>query len=351
MALEDDPFSAEEQTKASRNWQEMTRYGMNPARNKTISYRPSRVTAAIMTYIPNLEGYFSERLEVLKLSLASLISSLGGKTDIMVFNNGSCTQVREYLDSQQEMGRIDYLINSRRNLGVIGGLKILFNAVPGEIIAYCDDDVFYYPGWLKAHLKIVDTFPRVGMVSGAPVGYSSEHALKAVESVINDPPPGLEVIKKNRIREWEKSWAASTGRPIKEHLDAIETTPHTHLIYKGVEAVQSAKHFQFVTPKNVIREAFNPDWSGSLMDGLVELDESVDKLGYLRLSTPVRYARHIGNTISTEILAEAEKYGLEIDIKVSDIHEGEHWLLRIPGSGRILWPLYRWLFKVLHKVK
>ena len=123
------------------------------------------------------------------------------------------------------------------------------------------------------------------------------------------------------------------------------------LIYKGVEAVQSAKHFQFVTPKKVICEAFSPDWSGSLMDGLVTLDESVDSLGYLRLTTPRRYARHIGNTISREIQQEAGELGLKTDGEVPDVQEFEHWILKIPGSGRVLWPMYRWLFKVLHKVK
>ena len=36
-----------------------------------------------MTYIPNLEGYFTYRLDVLKLSLESLIHSLDGQTDII----------------------------------------------------------------------------------------------------------------------------------------------------------------------------------------------------------------------------------------------------------------------------
>jgi len=329
----------------------MARFGMNPARNKNISYSPSRVSAAMMTYIPNLEGYFQFRLDVLKLSLESLIHSLKGQMDIVVMNNGSCAQVRDYLDQQLDTGRIDYLINSRRNLGVIGGFKVLFNSVPGEIIAYCDDDVLYYPGWLEAHLDILDTYPQAGMISGAPVGYSSDHAVTAIEDFKTNFQQDLVVERKPRVEEWEESWAISTGRPASEHLQAVKSTPNIHLVYKGVEAVQSAKHFQFVTPKKVICEAFSPVWSGSLMDGLVTLDESVDKLGYLRLSTPQRYTRHIGNTISQEIQDEADKLGITISGEITDVQEHEHWLLRIPGTGRILWPLYRWLFKVLHKVK
>ncbi len=329
----------------------MTRFGMNPARNKNISYTPSRVSATMMTYIPNLEGYFTHRLDVLKLSLDSLIQSVGEKIDIAVFNNGSCIQVREFLDHQLEVGRIDYLFHSRKNLGVIGGFKVLFNALPGDVIAYCDDDVMYYPGWLDAHLEILDTFPRVGMVSGAPVGYSSEHAVKAVEEFIASDPQDLQLMEKPRVNNWEESWAISTGRSVAEHLKQVQDTPNKHLIYKGIEAVQSAKHFQFVTPKKVICEAFSPNWSGSLMDGLVTLDESVDSLDYLRLTTPRRYSRHIGNTISREIQQEAGELGLNTDGEVPNVQEFEHWILKIPGSGRVLWPMYRWLFKVLHKVK
>ena len=329
----------------------MTRYGMNPARNKNISYEPSRVTAAIMTYIPNLDGYFTHRLDVLKLSLESLIHTTSDQVDIVILNNGGCKEVRDYLDLQLEAGRIDYLIHSRQNLGVIGGLKILFNAAPGEVIAYCDDDVFYYPGWLDAHLDILENYPNVGMISGAPVGYSSEHALSAIENFIGGNPPDLNVVEKPRVDEWEESWAISTGRSVAEHLAAIQKTPNIHITYNGVESVQSAKHFQFVTPKEVINKAFSPDWSGSLMDGLVALDESVDRMGYLRLSTPIRYARHLGNTISDDIIAEAESLGIMVSGNVSRFEEHKHWLLRIPGSGRILWPLYRWLFRVLHKVR
>jgi glycosyltransferase involved in cell wall biosynthesis len=329
----------------------MTRFGMNPARNKTISYAPSRVTAAMVSYIPNLEGYFQHRLEVLRLSLESLIQSLDQTCDIMIFNNGSCQEVVDYLETQLRSGRINYLIHSQINLGVIGAFKVLFNAAPGEIIAYSDDDVLYYPGWLDAHLKILTTLPRVGMVSGAPVGFSSEHALTAVSEFIHDPAESVEVSKIPRNENWESSWAESTGRPVDEHLLTCKNTPNLQLTYQGVDAIQGAKHFQFVTPKEVITRALDDDWSGSLMDGLVSLDESVDKLGYLRLSTPSRYARHIGNALTEETVEEAKSLSIPYSGQAQVVQEHVHWLLRIPGSGRILWPLYRWLFKVLHKVR
>lgn len=87
------------------------------------------------------------------------------------------------------------------------------------------------------------------------------------------------------------------------------------------------------------------------MDDLVSLDESVDRMGYLRLCTPTRYTRHIGNALTREIVKEAEALQIPTAGQAQDIQEAEHWLLRIPGSGRILWPMYRWLFKILHRVR
>lgn len=329
----------------------MARYGMNPARKQNSSYKPSRVTAAVVTFIPSLEGYFQHRLEVLKVCLASLRQTLHSSYDIAVLNNGSCQEVNEYLKALLDSARIDYLLHSRRNLGVIGAFKILFSAVPGEVIAYCDDDVLYYPGWIDKHLEIIDTYPDVGMVSGAPVGYSSEHAFQSVNDFQENNHEDLQVSKIDRIPEWESDWAQSTGRDVPDHLEKVKNTPHTLLEYRGVQAVKAAKHFQFVTPKKVVLEALGDEWPSSLMDGLVELDEAVDKAGYLRLSTVDRAARHIGNTINPEIDREIDRIGIQVKVSSKVVEEREHWLLRIPGSGRILWPLYRWLYNVLHKVK
>ena len=54
---------------------------------------------------------------------------------------------------------IDYLLLAGQNIGKIGALQMIARFAPGEIIAYTDDDVFFLPGWLDTHLKIIDTYP------------------------------------------------------------------------------------------------------------------------------------------------------------------------------------------------
>ena len=328
----------------------MSRIGMNPARNTKSSYQPEEVTVAMLTYIPSLQGYFQHRLDVLKLSLASLIENTKSPCDIVVFDNGSCKPVLTYLRGLFWEKKIDYLFLSNHNLGVEGALKFLSNAVMGSYLAYSNDDVFYYPGWLEEHLAIFRTYPNVGMVSGTPAGFSSETADQAFEKIIQQNVSGLEISQRERVDKWEADWARSTGRDEQEHLRAVQDSPHDVLSYRGVKAINSATHFQFVAPKEVIQIALPSVWGGNLMGGVVEMDHEVDAMGFLRLSTPDRVTRHIGNVIDPGLQREAERLGLAIE-SFSSLTNKRHWLLNIPGIGRVLRSLYHWLFKVLHHME
>ena len=84
----------------------------------------------------------------------------------------------------------------------------------------------------------------------------------------------------------------------------------TLLEYKGVSAMGSANHFQFVGYREVLKQGLPESWDQRLMGDMVEFDGRLDQLGYLRLSTPGRFVRHIGNTINEELSQEAEALGL-----------------------------------------
>jgi len=327
----------------------VARIGINPARGKISSYRPARVTAVLITYIPTLEGYFSQRLDILKAVLAS-VRRTEEPFDLLVFDNASCAPVVDYLREMENAGAIDYLLLSRRNVGKIGAFQIAFPAAPGEIIAYSDDDILFYPGWLEAQLRILEAFPRVGMVSGVPVRDAFTHARGALEEFASNPPAGVEVRRERRIPdEWEADWALSTGRDPQEHLAA--TAEHLDLVLRrgGVEAIGGANHFQFVAPKEVMMRALPREWTGHLMGQMRELDAAVDRLGYLRLSTAERYVRHIGNVITPDLAEEVRALGVEASKPLMRVHR--HWLLRIPGMGRLLWAIYNRLFYILHPVE
>ena len=330
----------------------MARIGLNPARGKMTSYSPAKVTVAVLTYIPHLEGYFQNRFSVLQLSLDSIVANTVKPYDLLVFDNGSTSQVVDYLLDLHANGTIRYLFLSKENIGKIGAYNLLFNAAPGEYVAYADDDVFYYPGWLEAHMKIIETFPNVGMVSGSPVRDASDRASNSVKKLIDNSDPSLKYSYERRIPDdWESDWAISVGRDPEKHMEATRDFQDLILERNGVEAFGSASHFQFLSPKEVMLDAMPDLWSGRLMGQMNEQDQAVDNLGFLRLSTVGRYCRHLGNTIGPDMLQEAQELGLDVGIGHRNIRSKKHWLLTIPGGGRILRRVYDFLFKILHNIE
>src|SRR4030067_1914261 len=124
------------------------RKGQNPAKFVNDVTRPQRVTGAVLNYIPFLSGYYSETLDVLKMCMQSMRKDPGLPFDLMVFDNGSCAEVRDFLISEKEAGQIQYLILSEKNVGKGGAWNVILGGAPGEIISYCDGDGLFSPGWL-----------------------------------------------------------------------------------------------------------------------------------------------------------------------------------------------------------
>ncbi|HLO14894.1 MAG TPA: glycosyltransferase family A protein, partial [Anaerolineales bacterium] len=138
------------------------RKGQNPAKFVKDVARPQRITAALLNYIPFLSGFYAETLDVLKVCMESMKKDAGLPFDLMVFDNGSCPEVRDFLVKEKEEGRIQYLILAEKNMGKGGAWNVMLAGAPGEIIAYTDSDVLFSPKWLSRSVEILETFPNVG---------------------------------------------------------------------------------------------------------------------------------------------------------------------------------------------
>jgi len=282
---------------------------MNPSRHQVSEYRPARVTLAVLTYMPNFDGYFSHRFDILRLSLDSLLANTTIPYDLMVFDNGSCVEVVDYLRGLNDMGKIRYLLLSSENIGKIGALQIMFQAAPGEIIAYSDDDILFEPGWLEAHLQIIDTYPDVGMVSGLYLRSQMREGLEAVEGFAGRPD--VEATRGRLIpEEWERDYVANSGREWATHAQETAHLQDLELRYQGVACLASAHHAQFVCPRQVILKALPDQWSGRLMGKVREIDLCVNQMGYLRLSTRQRVTQLMGNVVDEAIAAKARAMGI-----------------------------------------
>ncbi|NTU75910.1 MAG: glycosyltransferase family 2 protein [Anaerolineaceae bacterium] len=327
----------------------MPRIGMNPARGKTTDYKPARVTVAVLTFLPNTEGYFQNRFDVTRLCIESILANTPEPYDLLVYDNGSAPQLVDYLCELREAGRIDYLILSGQNIGKIGALRIIFNAAPGEVVAYTDDDVFFMPGWLDEHLKVLDTYPKTGMVTGI---YLRDHMAENIGSTLKfAEDPQVNAQKGDLFPlKWQEHYANNTGRTWERYLEETRGLEDVLLNYKGVPALVSAGHHQFVAPKKAILEALPSEWSGALMGKMRDLDAAVDRLGYLRLCVPEPPTRLLGNLISPEMAEEAHLNGVETrGVEVKQNRPG--LLTSIFRSKPVRWlayAVYNRLYKIIN---
>jgi hypothetical protein len=144
------------------------RVGQNPAKFVKDVVKPARVTVAVLNYIPFLNGFYAEMLDVLKANLNSIWENTDLPYDLMVFDNASCGEVRQYLLDEHEAGRIQYLVLSEKNVGKGGAWNVILGGAPGEIITYTDNDCFFHKGWLSRSVELLETYPNVGMVTARP---------------------------------------------------------------------------------------------------------------------------------------------------------------------------------------
>jgi len=271
------------------------RIGQNPAKFVDQVALPQKVTAAVLNYIPFLSGFYAETLDVLKVCLTSLRETAGQPVDLLVFDNASCPEVQDYLLAEQRAGRIQYLLLSDKNLGKGGAWNMILAGAPGDIIAYADSDVLFYPGWLSASLEILDTYPEVGMVTARPFRTRPEHFSHTVEWARSTPDVQIEegpLIPWDVFLEFDRSLGQSEEE-IRRHY---ETSQDTRLTYRGVPAIVGASHWQFVARKSTLQQ-FLPFHMDRPMGQVKKLDQLVNEAGLLRLMPDRPYAMNMSNTL------------------------------------------------------
>jgi cellulose synthase/poly-beta-1,6-N-acetylglucosamine synthase-like glycosyltransferase len=198
------------------------RIGQNPAKFVGEVHKPERITVAVLTYIPFLSGYFATYLEVVKACLDSIWKNTELPHDLMVFDNGSCQELVDFLLDAQEQGRIQYLVLSKENLGKGGAWNAIFSSAPGKIIAYSDSDALFYPGWLDHSVKLLESYPKVGMVTSRPFR-TREHLMTGTFDWVDHTQEAS--LEKGNFIPWEvfREFDMSLGQPesdVRERYEA-----------------------------------------------------------------------------------------------------------------------------------
>jgi hypothetical protein len=318
------------------------RKGQNPAKFAKDVARPQRITAAMLTYIPFLSGFYAETLDVLKVSLESMRVDAGLPFDLLVFDNGSCPEARDYLIKEKEDGRIQYLILSEKNVGKGGAWNVILAGAPGEIIAYADSDVLFSPSWLSRSVEILETFPNVGMVTARPFRtppeyYSATLAWARQNAILEEGQfipwntflefnlsLGQTIEENVRVYGETSDWRITMslrGRRSsrRSNLLANEKTashpsttperkrlrsPREQLDFAGtlamtpnkVVAFAGASHWQFTAYKSTLQQFLPFDMSRP-MGQVRQLDQRMNDAGLLRLMVSDPLAMNMSNTL------------------------------------------------------
>ncbi|MBN2502463.1 MAG: glycosyltransferase [Anaerolineales bacterium] len=272
-----------------------TRFGQNPAKSMPDVAQPAEVTVAVVVYIPFTGGYYAESLDVLKLCLESIVANTQYPYDLMVFDNASCAEVREYLLEMHQAGKIQYLVFSEQNVGKAGAWNYVFGAAPGKYVAYADSDVYHYPGWLQPQIEVLEQLPQAGMVTGLPMLTPEEYSSATVAWAEDNPDVTLE---RGRFLPWEDFWrhAVSLGGDEERARQFYEANQDICVVYQGERYYVGASHFQFVGRKRIFQSVL-PIPSQRPMGQVRLLDEAINAKGYLRLCTSEWYNQHMGNTV------------------------------------------------------
>jgi glycosyltransferase involved in cell wall biosynthesis len=284
------------------------RVGRNPL-TRAQAGRRDKVIVSVITHLPNdWQQYHRNRMEVVQLSLLSLKKHTGNiPYHLAIWDNGSHEGFREWLKGLEP----DTLVLSG-NVGKSVARKALFGMFePDTIMAMADDDMFYFPNWLKAQVDLLFYFdigdPLVGTVTGYPVKTSYRWGNESAHKFAQKHG---ELIKGDFVtQEWDYDFCTSIGRDYDHHIKTSGDVVQYKIKYKEREALAIGHHCQFVCVNGRIAPLLRFDYDA--MADEKPFDRAVDE-NYMRLCTPERYTMHMGNVLDEKLISLANKYRLSV---------------------------------------
>jgi hypothetical protein len=345
------------------------RKGQNPAKMGLTAYQPSQLGILLVVYIPTQTGYFADSLKILEYQVASIHKNTPGEFNLHIFDNGSCQEVRNALHKWQMSGWIDWLTLSEHNLGKSGVLNWAIRGMPNEILCYSDGDVYFRPGWYDASLRILQTFPQTGMVTGQPCFFDSLRGKGCAHLALREKAKF-----KFKTRPAEAAIADEYVRSVGNDPELMaKYNQHSWEVVtdesSGVEAVIGGSPFQFFGYKNMLEKILPlPGIHGLNKDDDAQITLRMDKLGLLQLSTLKPYVYHMGNLLDETTRAEVQHDNLSAldaenpGLQASPVHSQTKiskqrafgvldFLARFPFIKRLLQRIYNLLFEYFAKRK
>lgn len=271
------------------------RIGNNPNRSAAAPAYLRPVALHVNVYLPNLEGYHAQRMEVVKTCLTTMVQGARMPHTLIITASDTMPEMLRWIE---EVLQPDIFINCK-NFGKTASRKMIAQMLPPEtILGYSDDDMLFSNNWLAPQIELLKGFPNVACVSGYPVrtsfrwGNDNTKAWARAEARLT---AGRFI-----PNEWERDFCVSIGRDYAEHIKTSADDVEYLIDYKGMQAYATSHHCQQIGYAGVINKVLK--YNGLAMGSERQFDEDLDKLG-LRLATTKRLARHIGNIMDDSILA------------------------------------------------
>ena len=210
---------------------------------------------------------------------------------LVVWDNGSVPVLREWLQDFAP----DALILSE-NIGVVNAMRRVFGMYHDSTVVWCNDDLVYYPNWLQPQLDIFNTYPNVATVTGCVTRLYSG---KADDATIKWAHDHAKMGLWDTPMQWDIQHGDSIGKKNVANMYANSKIPLVS--YDNVKALIGGNHCQVVCNPRLLYPLL-PRTDMYMLPLFHTLDMAINDKGYLRLMTPERLTRHIGN-----VMAESDK--------------------------------------------
>jgi hypothetical protein len=271
------------------------RIGHNPEQHKDTEIRYSH-KVVMPVYIPHLNDYFAEALDVLRVSLESLRNTVHAATTITVVANACCQEVRQELIGNSNRGEIQQLVLNDDNLGKVDSIMNVVRGSYEPLITLTDSDVLFEPNWQHLVEKVFLGFPQAGMVSPCPIpaiwNFCDFNTL--LFGISHFKLDVGEFLHQDELCILQ----SSVGREMYANCRTLLKRQFS-LINGSTRAILGAGHFVATFRRDVFR--FAPDEpSRKKVGGRSEnkyFDLPVERAGLLRLATPEVLAHHMGNRL------------------------------------------------------
>lgn len=279
------------------------RDGMNPVKENPHLNGFPRHRIVVPVYIPTLDGYFSNSLEILKLCLESLRITTAGRASITIVSNSSSQEIIDELHRCYQEGWIDQLLLNQSNRGKVDAVVSVARGAFEELITVSDCDVLFKAGWLEAVEKLFYTFPECGFASPvpAPAGMWQHTSATLLGGLVRRELSFEKVVPEEDLDRF----ARSIGR-----LDLYKPEHRkAQLVAKrnGTTACVGCGHFICTIRKEIVGAIpKQPSLNAYGAEG-PWIDMPPDKLGLWRLSTTQAYAYHMGNVSEPWMYDELEE--------------------------------------------